>query len=409
MHHLHLAIALALLCLTPVTVHAAPAIRPPKDVSALLAPIIQKHDVPGMAAAVVRNGETVALGVAGVRTRGKPDKIAAADRFHIGSDTKAMTAMLCGILVDEGKLKWGQTLGETFPELKKSMHPQYQAVTLEQLLTHRGGAPGDLTKDELWGKLWQHKGTPTSARRLLLQGVTSKPPEATPGEKYIYSNAGYSIAGHMAEKVTGKSWEDLTREKIFRPLGMTTAGFGAPGTRAKNDQPRGHKADGSPVEPGPAADNPVAIGPAGIVHCSIGDWAKFAAANLPSAKTKLVKPETLEKLHTPAPGDAEIRHGLDHRRRPTLGRRPRPHPRRQQHDVDRRRLARPRERLRRPRRLQPGQRQGLQRRRPRPHRRPFQGRAAIGERKRANVRILAAAIVPGQLIRIELSACEVAS
>jgi len=68
-----------------------------------------------MAAAVVRNGETVAVGVAGVRTRGKPDKIATRDRFHIGSDTKALTAMLCGILVDEGKLKWGQTLGETFP------------------------------------------------------------------------------------------------------------------------------------------------------------------------------------------------------------------------------------------------------------------------------------------------------
>src|SRR5262245_28927509 len=293
-------IVLAVLCLKAI---AGPAASPPsKDVSTLLTPIIQKHDVPGMVAAVVHNGETIALGVAGVRTRGKPDKVATADRFHIGSDTKAMTAMLCGILVDEGKLKWGQTLGETFPELKKSMHPQYQGVTLEQLLTHRAGAPGELEKDPLWGKLWEHKGTPTSARRLLLQGVTSKPPEATPGEKFIYSNAGVSIAGYMAEKVTGKSWEERMREKIFRPLCMSTAGFGAPGTRAKNEQPRGHKADGSPIEPGPRADNPVAIGPAGIVHCSIGDWAKFIAANLPSTKTKLVKPETLEKLHTPAPG-----------------------------------------------------------------------------------------------------------
>ena len=294
-----LAIALSLLSLTPITARAATP--PPKDISALLIPIIQKHDVPGIAAAVVHNAETVALGVAGLRTRGKPDKIAADDRFHIGSDTKAITAMLCGILVDEGKLKWSQTIGETFPELKKSMHPQYHAVTLEQLLTNRGGAPGDFT-DELWGKFRHHKGTPTTARRLLLQGVTSQPPEATPGEKYIYSNAGFSIAGHMAEKVAGKSWEDLTREKIFRPLGMTTAGFGPPATRRKNDQPRGHKRDGSPVEPGPAADNPVAIAPAGLVHCSIGDWAKFAAAHLPSAKTRLVKPETLEKLHTPAPG-----------------------------------------------------------------------------------------------------------
>jgi CubicO group peptidase (beta-lactamase class C family) len=292
-----LAMVCGVISFVPLGVRAAPPV--PKDVSALLAPLLQKHDVPGVAAAVVRNGETVAVGVAGVRTRGKPDKLAVADRVHIGSDTKALTGMLCGILVDEGKLKWDQTLGQTFPELK-SMHSQYQAVTLEQLLTHRGGAPGELEKEALWGKLWQHKGTPTSARRLLVQGVTAKAPEATPGEKFIYSNAGYAIAGYMAEKVTGKAWEDLMREKLFRPLGMTTAGFGPPGTRAKNDQPRGHKADGSPVEPGPLADNPVAIGPAGIVHCSIGDWAKFVAANLLAGKTKLVKPETLERLHAPA-------------------------------------------------------------------------------------------------------------
>jgi len=274
----------------------------PKDVSALIAPVVEKHDIPGMAVAVIRNGETIATGVAGVRTRGKPDRIAINDRFHIGSDTKAMTAMLCGILVEEGKLKWDQTIGQTFPEFERSMHPLYHDVTLEQLLTNRGGVPGDLQRDGLWGKLWQHKGTPTSARRLLLQGVTAHAPEATPGEKYIYSNAGFSIAGHMAEKVTGKPWETLMREKIFRPLGMSSAGFGPPGTRAKNDQPRGHKSDGTPVEPGPSADNPVAIGPAGIVHCSIGDWAKFMAANLPGGKTKLVKPETLQKLHTPPPG-----------------------------------------------------------------------------------------------------------
>lgn len=302
-----LAITMSLIYLTPITAHAQTTQA--KDVSGLLAPVIQKHNVPGIAAAVVRNGETVALGVAGVRTRGKPDKIAAADSFHIGSDTKAMTAMLCGILVDEGKLKWSQTLGETFPELKKSMHPRYQAVTLEQLLTNIGGAPGDLGKDPLWVKLYQHKGSPTSARRMLLLGVTSKPPEAVPGEKFIYSNAGYSIAGHMAEKVTGISWEELLRQKIFRPLDMATAGFGSPGTQAKNDQPRGHKTDGSPVQPGPWADNPVAIGPAGIVHCSINDWSKFAAANLPSAKTRLVKPETLKKLHTAGPGDSKYAMG----------------------------------------------------------------------------------------------------
>src|SRR5688500_9821482 len=118
-----LTLAVGLMCLTPFTVPASTPTT--KDVSPLLAPIIQKHDLPGIAAAVVRNGEIVALGVAGVRTRGKPEKVALNDRVHIGSDTKAITAMLCGILVDEGKLKWTQTLGETFPEFKKSIHPQY--------------------------------------------------------------------------------------------------------------------------------------------------------------------------------------------------------------------------------------------------------------------------------------------
>ncbi len=290
----------ALLCLAPIVAHAAEP--PARDVSALLAPILEKRDIPGMAAAVVAQGQTVALGVCGVRTRGKPEPIAADDCFHIGSDTKAMTAMLCGILVDDGKLQWEQTIGQTFPRLKKSIDPGYREVTLAQLLTHRGGAPGAVERDELWGKLWEHQGTPTSARRLLFEGVTSKPPEAEPGTTFIYSNAGYAMAGYMAEKVANQSWEILLRDEIFRPLGMATAGFGAPGTPAANDQPRGHQGDGTPVEPGPGADNPVAIGPAGTVHCSIGDWAKFAAAWLPSARTKLVEPQTLARLQTPAPG-----------------------------------------------------------------------------------------------------------
>lgn len=300
-------IPLALLLLAPLAARAEAA--PGKDVSPILAPIVARHEVPGLAAAVVHQGEVAALGVAGVRTRGKPDKIAPGDRFHIGSDTKAMTALLCGVLVDEGKLKWDQTLGETFPDLRDSMHAQYRTVTLEQLLTNRGGAPGDLEQDPLWGRLWRHRGTPTAARRLLLAEVAAKPPAAPPGEKFIYSNAGFAMAGHMAEHVTRQPWEDLMREKVFRPLGMTTAGFGPPGARGRNDQPRGHDAAGNPVEPGPGADNPAAIGPAGTVHCSIGDWAKFAAANLPSAKTKLVKPETLKRLHTPAPGEPKYAMG----------------------------------------------------------------------------------------------------
>jgi CubicO group peptidase (beta-lactamase class C family) len=85
---------------------------------------------------------------------------------------------------------------------------------------------------------------------------------------------------------------------------MTSAGFGAPGKPKEKNQPWGHSAGGTPVSPGPQADNPPAIGPAGTVHCSITDWAKFVSLHLNGDRgdAKLLKAETFKKLHTPAPG-----------------------------------------------------------------------------------------------------------
>jgi CubicO group peptidase (beta-lactamase class C family) len=276
---------------------ALPRAAAPEDLGPVLAPIIARSHVPGAAAVVVRGNTIVAEGAAGVRRSGSPEPITIGDSFQLASCTKAMTATLCAMLVDEGKLSWDRTLAQAFPELKDKMHEQYRAVTLEQLLTHRAGMPGDITKDPVWAKLWAYHGPPMGSRKLLLENVVIKAPEAPPGEKYIYSNTGFSIAGYMAERATNKSWEDLMREKLFKPLDMKSAGFGAPGMKNTLSEPRGHTTEGKPVEPGPAADNPAGIGPGGIVHCTIGDWAKFVRLHL--AEKKLLKPETFKKLHTP--------------------------------------------------------------------------------------------------------------
>ena len=272
-----------------------------RDVSRLLAPILAQHRLPGMVAAIVEGTDVIAAGAVGVRELGRPEKVTLEDRFHIGSCTKAITATLCAILVEEEELSWDSTLAEVFPKLRGKMRPQYRAVTLEQLLTNRGGVPHDLNADGLWRRLWAHRGRPTGARRLLLQGVVARPPEAKPGTKFIYSNGGFSIAGHMAEVVTCSPWETLVRDRIFEPLGMSSGGFGAPGRRARHDQPRGHRPTGEPVQPGPKADNPVAIGPANRVHCSIIDWSKFVALHLRGAQgdARLLTEATFKKLHTP--------------------------------------------------------------------------------------------------------------
>src|SRR5258706_12168175 len=95
----------------------APKGPPPRDLSPLLAPILGKHGIPGMAAAIVDGERLTALGVAGLREAGKPEKATTPDRSHLGSGTKAMTATLCAILVDEGKLRRETTPGEAFNEL----------------------------------------------------------------------------------------------------------------------------------------------------------------------------------------------------------------------------------------------------------------------------------------------------
>ena len=269
----------------------------PRDVSDKLRAVLEHHDVPGLVAAVIEGDRVVATGAAGVRQRGGREKVGASDKFHIGSCTKAMTATLCAMLVEEGKLKWDTTVGESLKDLKP-MDPGWRDVTLEQLLQHRGGAPGDV-EPALWALLWTQKGTP--ARQMLAKATVAKPPASPPGTEYTYSNTGYAIAGLMAERAAKRPWEDLMREKLFKPLGMGSAGLGAP----TGAQPRGHGPDGKPIDPAKrTSDNPPAIGPAGTVHCSVGDWAKFVALHLAGERgeAKLLKPETFKKLHAPPDG-----------------------------------------------------------------------------------------------------------
>jgi CubicO group peptidase (beta-lactamase class C family) len=270
------------------------------EVNALLAPVREKHKVPALAAAVVSGKGLVAVGAVGVRKRGDPTAVTADDRFHLGSETKAMTATLIAGLVEEGKLRYDDTLGQAFPRFAGKMNPELRRVTLEQLLTHRAGLPHDLQGG--WHVI-DRKRPIREQRDEALRRATAAKPEREPGKAYHYSNVGYVLAGHMAEQAAGAPWEELMRKRLFRPLGMTSAGFGAPGTPGKVDQPWQHLEGGLRMGPGPYSDNPPVMGPASTVHCSLPDWARFIADQLRGARggRGLLKPETYKKLNT-SPG-----------------------------------------------------------------------------------------------------------
>jgi len=278
----------------------------PQPLEDRLEPIRKKHGLPALAAAVIVDGHLAALGAVGVRKAGTDVAVTRGDAFHIGSCTKAMTATLLAILIERGKLRWDTKLAEALPDLAKRMHPGYRGVTVRHLLCHRAGLVANTPPGKSFGEYLRLPGTDIQQRLAYVGSVLEVPPQAAPGEKYIYSNAGYAVAGALAERVTQTAWQKLMREMIFEPLGMKTAGFGAMGTPGKIDQPWQHVVkDGKhhPIGPGRGSDNPMVIGPAGRVHCSLGDWAKFVAAHLNGPKGRScplrLKPETWRILHEP--------------------------------------------------------------------------------------------------------------
>lgn len=283
--------------LSAIPVLAGQNITALKKVDDLLGPIRQKHRVAALAGAIVTGRGLEAIGAVGVRKAGTDLAVAMEDLWHIGSDTKAMTAALIGRLVEQGKLKWETTIEEAFPDLAPSWASAFKEITILHLLSHRAGLPANL----LWGLL-PRAGTIREQRLAALKSAAVLKPLSEPGAKYLYSNLGYVIAGAIAEKAAEASWEELMKNMIFEPLGMKSAGFGGVGTPGQIDQPWGHTADGRPVEGnGPDMDNPPVMGPAGRVHCSLGEWALFIADQLRGARGEkaLLKPESYQKLHTP--------------------------------------------------------------------------------------------------------------
>ncbi|HTV63719.1 MAG TPA: serine hydrolase domain-containing protein [Verrucomicrobiae bacterium] len=279
---------------------AAPAFCPAvgdQAVTQALKPIRQKYNVPAMAAAIVTSDGIKFIGAVGVRKRGTEIPVQLNDLWHLGSDGKAMTSTLIARLVERGQLRWDSTLADVFPDLAPQMNPEFQKVTLLELLSHQAGLPQNVNLADYLGD------NGPELRLRVVRDELAKKPNSAPGTKFAYSNVGYMIAGAVVEKITGQSWENAISNEVFKPLQMNSAGFGGTGTPGQIDQPWPHFADGTPApNNGPGMDNPPVMGPAGRIHCSIQDWAKFIQDQLRGARGEsgtLLKPQSYQVLQTP--------------------------------------------------------------------------------------------------------------
>jgi CubicO group peptidase (beta-lactamase class C family) len=272
------------------------------SLDAMLTPLLARYGLPALAAAVVKEGK---IGAVGTRKAGAPIPVTVHDRFHLGSDTKAMTALLAALLVEEGKLRWDATVVEVFPELAAQLDAGLQRVTLAQLLSHTSGIPGDNDVfAALLGKAMVQDGNLNELRYGLVQQWSLQPLVSEPGTTFQYTNMNYVLVGAIMERIAGKTWDELLTERVFTTLGLRSAGLGAQATLGKIDAPLGHLLlDGRPKAflAGPNGDNPLILGPAGIAHMSVLDFARWAGWHAGEGKRgpHLVRAETLKKLHTP--------------------------------------------------------------------------------------------------------------
>jgi D-alanyl-D-alanine carboxypeptidase len=275
----------------------------------------RQHDVPAMGAIVFRADTVLARGIAGVRRSNAPTSVELSDRFQLGSNTKAMTASLLGTFVEEGKLAWTTTLADIFPEQRDSMSTEFRGVTIDLLLSHHGGiSPFSDTDDKDFKSIPRLSGSSTQQRATFTAWALRRRPVGPVGEKGVYSNGGYTIAGAIAERIAGESWESLMRSRVFAPLGIR--GSFAWSDSADTNQPWGHhesRRGVKPVDPRDADERiPPIIWPGGSVELSLDDYARFLQMNLRGLEgrdTPLLKAATIRHIHA-SPVSPPDKYGL---------------------------------------------------------------------------------------------------
>jgi len=238
----------------------------------------KEADIPALGVLVATGSGKSQMQVSGYRKAGADEAVNRNDPWHLGSNTKAMTALLVGRLAEQGRIDFNETVGDRLSEHVDKLHPDWKPVSYRELLTHCSGLPAN--PSQLTALRLSGAGRDEVADRLRASSrLLAKAPQTSPGSTFEYSNAGYVVVGAMLEAATGVSWNTLMSEEIFKPLGLDSAGFGAPGSPDRVDAPRGHRkgllGGIKSVEPGPLADNPPFMAPAGRVYMNLDDYARF--------------------------------------------------------------------------------------------------------------------------------------
>ncbi len=252
---------------------------PPADLDAWVSRAMQEFEVPGVAVGVVKDGGVVLARGYGVRKLGEPATVDAHTLFGIASNTKAFTAAALAMLVDEGKVSWDDPVQKHLPSFQ--LHDPFvtRELTVRDLLCHRSGlglGAGDLL---FWPDTDVTREQVVAAARWIR-------PASSFRSRYAYNNLMFVVAGQVVAAVSGKSWDDFVRERIFAPIGMTETRIAvngdSPGDNFAAPHSRGWRLEGT-LTPIPPTQDRTWAAAAGI-RSSVTDLSKWVLAHLNGGK-----------------------------------------------------------------------------------------------------------------------------
>lgn len=263
-----------------------------KDIDRFIDTTMMRWGVPGLAIAIVKDGKVIYKKGYGYKNLRTMEKVTPQTLFSIASSSKAFTATLAAMVVDEKKIEFDVPLRNYFPEFQMYDKNATEKVTLRDLLTHRSGIPRQ--------KFFSIN-TPAT-RREVRDCFRYFEPLVDLRSRFQYCNETYSVAGDMIAERVGTTWEDLIRRRILEPLGMINTKLSAKEVIKTSDyaSPYIDWEEGKPEEM--EYHDADILGPAGCIISNVDDLSKWIIFNLNKGKVdnkQLVSPALLTQTQSP--------------------------------------------------------------------------------------------------------------
>ena len=237
---------------------------------AYMAKVLKDWNAPGVVVGVVVKDKLVFSRGYGYRDVGNKLPMTPKTLVQVASNTKLFTAVDAGFLVEEGKLEWDKPIRESVPQIQFFNDDLNRSITLRDMLAHRTG----ITRhDSIWYKS-------EFTRKDLFERLKYLEPSTSPRQTFLYNNLMVAAVGHVVHLVSGKTWEDFTRERIIRPLGMDSTVFTLTEMKASPDHgvPYSERRDSTELFQTPFYEEQDGVAPAGAIISNIEDMSRWLIA-----------------------------------------------------------------------------------------------------------------------------------